>query len=95
MSGPGLDFHHVEHGEGRPVVVLHGAGVDHREMEACLEPAFERGEGFRRIYPHLPGMGRTPAPETMDSAEAALRAHLSEILRALPTVQREHRDLFA
>ncbi|WP_343715211.1 GntR family transcriptional regulator [Inquilinus sp.] len=30
-----------------------------------------------------------------DGAEAALRAHLSEILRALPTVQREHRDLFA
>jgi DNA-binding GntR family transcriptional regulator len=30
-----------------------------------------------------------------DAAEAALRAHLSEILRALPTVQRDHRDLFA
>ena len=30
-----------------------------------------------------------------DGAEAALRAHLSEILRALPTVQREHRDLFS
>ena len=30
-----------------------------------------------------------------DGAEAALRAHLSEILRALPTVQRDHRDLFA
>jgi DNA-binding GntR family transcriptional regulator len=29
-----------------------------------------------------------------DGAEAALRAHLSEILRALPTVQRDHRDLF-
>lgn len=29
-----------------------------------------------------------------DGAEAALRSHLSEILRALPTVQRDHRDLF-
>src|SRR5688572_30085495 len=31
--------HHVEHGTGRPVLVLHGAGVDHREAEACFEPA--------------------------------------------------------
>lgn len=31
--------HDVAHGTGRPVVVLHGAGVDHREVEACVEPA--------------------------------------------------------
>ena len=30
--------HYVEHGTGRPVLVLHGAGVDHREAEACFEP---------------------------------------------------------
>jgi len=30
--------HYVEHGTGRPVLILHGAGVDHREAEACLEP---------------------------------------------------------
>jgi DNA-binding GntR family transcriptional regulator len=29
-----------------------------------------------------------------DRAEAALKAHLSEILKALPTVQAAHRDLF-
>ncbi len=64
--------HHAEHGSGRPVLVLHGSGVDHREAEACFEPALSGVPGLRRIYPDLPGMGRTVAPETMRSAEDVL-----------------------
>src|SRR6476660_3642019 len=64
--------HYVEHGTGRPVLVLHGAGVDHREAEACFEPALDRRAGLRRIYPDLPGMGRTIAPETLHSADDVL-----------------------
>ena len=33
--------HYVEHGAGHAVLVLHGAGVDHRETEACFEPALD------------------------------------------------------
>ena len=61
-------IHYVEHGRGRPVLVLHGAGVDHRELEACIEPVFEGRAGWRRIYPDLPGMGRSTAPDSMRSA---------------------------
>src|ERR1700730_2732164 len=50
--------HYVEHGRGMPVVALHGAGVDHREIEAGIE-AVVLGAGYRRIYPDLPGMGRS------------------------------------
>jgi pimeloyl-ACP methyl ester carboxylesterase len=64
--------HYVEHGTGRPVLVLHGAGVDHREAEACFEPVFDGVAGLRRIYPDLPGMGQTLAPETMRSADDVL-----------------------
>ncbi len=64
--------HFVEHGAGRPVLVLHGAGVDHREAEACFEPAVDGVAGLRRIYPDLPGTGRTPAPETLRSADGVL-----------------------
>jgi pimeloyl-ACP methyl ester carboxylesterase len=71
-----VTVHHVEHGEGRPVLVLHGAGVDHREAEACFEPAFDGVTGVRRIYPDLPGMGRTVVPERLGSAEAVLETLL-------------------
>src|SRR6476469_108939 len=69
--------HYVEHGAGRPVLVLHGAGVDHREAEACFEPVFDGVSGLRRIYPDLPGMGRTNAPETLRSADDVLDCLLS------------------
>ncbi|MFI8500171.1 alpha/beta fold hydrolase [Streptomyces sp. NPDC085524] len=64
--------HYAEHGTGRPVLVLHGAGVDHRETEACFEPVFAGVAGLRRIYPDLPGMGRTAAPESLRSADDVL-----------------------
>ncbi|WP_144712654.1 alpha/beta fold hydrolase [Curtobacterium pusillum] len=57
----------VEHGAGRPVVVLHGAGVDHREAEVGFEPALDR-PGVRRIYLDLPGMGQSPADGSVRSA---------------------------
>ena len=72
MRAGGIAVHYVEHGAGRPVLVLHGAGVDHREAEACFEPVFDGVAGFRRIYPDLPGMGRTAAPDGLRSAEDVL-----------------------
>lgn len=53
-------IHFVEHGAGVPLVALHGAGVDHREVEAAVE-AIVPATGYRRIYPDLPGMGRSTA----------------------------------
>jgi pimeloyl-ACP methyl ester carboxylesterase len=64
--------HFVGHGSGRPVLVLHGAGVDHREAEACFEPVLAGVPGLHRIYPDLPGMGRTLAPDTLRSADDVL-----------------------
>ncbi|MGX7678767.1 alpha/beta fold hydrolase [Jatrophihabitans sp. DSM 45814] len=61
------EVHYVEHGRGRPVFALHGAGVDHREIEAWLEPIFAHRDGYRRVYPDLPGMGLTPAGEGLTS----------------------------
>jgi pimeloyl-ACP methyl ester carboxylesterase len=56
----GVAIHCAEHGTGMPLVALHGAGVDHREIEAAVE-AIVPGTGYRRIYPDLPGMGRSRA----------------------------------
>lgn len=51
-------IHYVEHGNGVPLVALHGAGVDHRDIAAAIEPVVPQ-TGFRRIYPDLPAMGRS------------------------------------
>ena len=56
----GVQISSVEHGRGVPLVALHGAGVDHREMEAALEAVLPN-TGYRRIYPDLPGMGSSTA----------------------------------
>jgi pimeloyl-ACP methyl ester carboxylesterase len=55
----GIPVQFVEHGSGTPVLGLHGVDVDHREMAGSLEPLFADRPGDRRIYPDLPGMGRT------------------------------------
>lgn len=65
-------MHYEAFGDGVPVLVLHGAGVDHREMAAVFEPIFGRLPGYRRIYPDLPGMGRTPAPAMLAGADDVL-----------------------
>jgi pimeloyl-ACP methyl ester carboxylesterase len=71
------------------VLILHGAGVDHREAEACFEPAFDGVAGLRRVYPDLPGMGRTTAPATLRSADDVLDTLLGfsdEVIGATPYV---------
>jgi pimeloyl-ACP methyl ester carboxylesterase len=74
-----VPVHYVEQGEGSPVLVLHGAGVDHREVMACLDPVLDAFTGYRRIYLDLPGMGRTPAPEAIRSADDVLEVLLAFI----------------
>jgi pimeloyl-ACP methyl ester carboxylesterase len=74
-----VPVHYVELGEGSPVLALHGAGVDHREVMACLDPVLDACTGYRRIYLDLPGMGRTPAPETISSADDVLEVLLAFI----------------
>jgi pimeloyl-ACP methyl ester carboxylesterase len=68
----GVPVHYAEYGTGTPFLALHGAGVDHREIAAALEPIFANVPGYRRLYPDLPGMGRTPAPETITSNDDVL-----------------------
>jgi pimeloyl-ACP methyl ester carboxylesterase len=74
-----VPVYYVAHGEGLPVLALHGAGVDHREVMACLDPALDASTGYERFYLDLPGMGRTPAPEAIRSADDVLEVLLSFI----------------
>ncbi len=76
VQGVGLYCHSV--GEGKPVVLLHGLGCDHRLMTGCMEPVFAQRPGYRRIYVDLPGMGRSDAPVEWASSDGIL-----ELLRVL------------
>lgn len=58
-----LPVHYEVRGDGTPIVMLHGRGADHRQMLADMEPLFVERTGWRRIYPDLPGMGRTPGAD--------------------------------
>jgi pimeloyl-ACP methyl ester carboxylesterase len=65
----GLPVHVEEAGEGRPLLVLHGLGADHRFGLHRYEPVFGVRDGWRRIYPDLPGMGRTLGAAWLTSPE--------------------------
>lgn len=68
-----LDVHYESAGSGRPVLLLHGWGPDHRLMTGCFEPVFHEFDGeFRRLYPDLPGMGRTPGAPWIDGSDRML-----------------------
>jgi len=45
-------------------------------MLGCLEPVFAGRPGYRRLYPDLPGMGKSPAPPSIASSDDILAAVL-------------------
>ena len=78
-----MTLHHRVIGQGRPVVVLHGVTLDHRHMVELLEPAFERLDGWQRIYVDLPGHGQSPPQDNIHSQDGILAAVESFIAEKL------------
>ena len=68
----GIPVHYESIGAGRPIVLLHGGGTDHRLMTHAFEPTFEGRDGWLRLYPDLPGMGRTPAADWIQGEDDML-----------------------
>jgi pimeloyl-ACP methyl ester carboxylesterase len=52
--------------------MLHGSHTDHHELMYSLEPLFETRTGWRRIYPDLPGRGKTPGADWINSQDDIL-----------------------
>jgi pimeloyl-ACP methyl ester carboxylesterase len=77
-------LHYEEHGEGRPIVFLHGWTMDHRVEMADYERIFASRPGWRRIYPDLPGMGRSVAGAEIKTQDDVLAAVLAFIDRVVP-----------
>jgi pimeloyl-ACP methyl ester carboxylesterase len=83
-----MTLHHVAEGEGTAVLALHGWTPDHRLMSGCLEPIFTELPGYRRLYPDLPGMGRSPAGsiDSSDGIMAAVRDFIDTEIGDVPFV---------
>lgn len=60
-------------GEGKPILMVHGMGVDHRTMKGCMEPVFQgRRDKWQRIYFDLPGMGKTKGADWIRNSDDML-----------------------
>jgi len=70
------------HGKGVPVVFLHGWSMDHRDEAPVYEPIFADRPGYRRIYPDLPGMGKSPASKQIKNQDH----YLDIVLRFIAAV---------
>jgi pimeloyl-ACP methyl ester carboxylesterase len=55
-------------GNGIPIITIHGFGVDHKLMENFVEKIIP-GEGYKKIYFDLPGMGKTKTKNQIYHAE--------------------------
>ncbi|MGZ4919955.1 MAG: alpha/beta fold hydrolase [Halobacteriota archaeon] len=67
-----LHVYYETYGEGLPVLMIHGYGIDHHVMTGCMEPIFMRRPDWKRIYVDLPGMGQTSAPDWLHNADQML-----------------------
>jgi len=67
-----VSIYYEEHGNGYPLLFLHGWPGDHRANWNDFEPIFSQRTGWRRIYPDLPGMGKTRAADWITNQDQML-----------------------
>jgi pimeloyl-ACP methyl ester carboxylesterase len=79
-----ISVHYELHGDGRPMVSLHGFWLDHHSLTGCMEPIFERRDGWKRLYPDLPGMGKTPSKGWITNSDQMLDVMLAFIDKLMP-----------
>lgn len=79
-----IRVHYITYGEGKPIVLIHGYWIDHRQMIGCMEPILRNQEGWQRIYVDLPGMGKTPAAEWIKNSDHMLDVVCDFIDKVIP-----------
>lgn len=80
---PNATIRYEVHGEGVPVLLLHGWTMDRRLEIADYEPIFAHRNGYKRIYPDLPGMGQSeakPGLQNQDDVLAALLGFIDKVI---------------
>jgi pimeloyl-ACP methyl ester carboxylesterase len=67
-----LTFDYEIIGSGKPVIMVHGFGVDREVMRGCMETIFKERPGWKRIYFDLPGMGKTNGAKWIKNSDDML-----------------------
>jgi pimeloyl-ACP methyl ester carboxylesterase len=76
-----------QHGEGRPILMLHGWGSNRRRLLRSMEPLFQARQGWKRIYPDLPGHGKTPSQDWITNHDQVLEV-VQEFIEAVTAGER-------
>lgn len=71
-------------GHGKPIIMLHGYYPDKKLMVGCMEPVFNNGSGYKRIYIDLPGMGESESTEWITNSDIMLDILISFIEEIIP-----------
>ena len=79
-----ITVHYETFGEGKPIIMLHGWPIDHRVMVSTMEPIFKNRDGWKRIYPDLPGMGKTPGMNWITHQDQILEIILDFVAKVVP-----------
>lgn len=65
-------IHYTVHGEGLPLIILHGFYLDSITMKRAIEDSKISLKGFKRIYIDMPGMGQSPRHNLENSSDTML-----------------------
>jgi len=79
-----INIYYDIHGEGLPILMIHGFTVDHRIMKGCMEPIFEIRPKYKRIYFDLPGMGKSKGEKWIKSTDDYLKITIDFIEKIIP-----------
>lgn len=71
-----ITVHYEVFGEGKPLIVLPGWGLNTRLTAHETEPYFQQREGWKRIYIDPPGHGKTPGKEWITDQDKILEVVL-------------------
>ena len=85
FSFRGIDIYYEVIGKGKPIVMIHGGGPDHRLMKGAMEHTFECENEYKRIYFDLPGMGVSTVADWISNSDDMLSVVLEFIDFIVPT----------
>ena len=72
-----ITVHYEVFGEGKPIIILPGWGLNTRLTAHEMEPYFQGQEGWQRFYIDPPGHGKTPGQDWITNQDKILEVLLA------------------